>query len=577
MITKNPANTQNLAQKEVESFNFNDIYVKKDDICLSNKQISKIKSRSDELYRKRREYSKDLNLFTKNVKEEIYQREIENERIKQFNKVNTLLEVGQTELDNIRNNFPTLSFNFEEFKHNTFQHMKEEYDEQIKYSGGFPDIPIPKNHPKNILGYLYNNDKDGYKKYHKLQRSLIFAENNLNWAESYISLFRQTKQVTYLQTAVNLLKSANLRRIRRTAETGYTDTKTGYFSRNRFCSYSQQFKALQSEKQILKTLYYWEKKGYTASFLTLSPKNIKDLNKKDVLNFSKILKEFFRDPRVESVFQGYYGYLEIKEKKDLTFNLHVHLICLRSKTQKGVLKNTTEIFEDICNKFGNSKLQGSKIAKINRIQSLAKGKDVYRGAVKYIHQYITKGIDIDSLPARKIVVEATEGVRFLRSGGLLSLNNQKNIATEHEIYQTIAQFDELPAIPNEIPLGGQDFNSHITYKDYSFDKLCGLSSDDILQKIRKNKILFNNIKSSIFTVSKQYCPFLIEKVLEFNGTSKVSTRTNWKDPMFMHEALLSQELPSTFPYPEDIDSVIGRAEDVFLSVNATSPDYLKWL
>jgi len=509
-------------------------------IKLSSKQDNKLKHQiSRELLQGSNKTISDYDFDTK-FKEnyEIRKKLLEN---KLYSKAQELFPVFKAELDLIRNNKRKSDFIYEEFISSTKRLIREDYQEQVNY-GNYEAIPIPERiSDKYISKFLHTHYNDQWKELNKLKESCSFISNNLDWALSYFDLFLKEGVFTQFQTSLNLLISANKKRMSRVAKSGYTNNSLLYFSRNRFCAYSQRNRAIVSEKQLTSTLRYWKKQDYIHTFLTISPRNIFNLCKDDILNFSKILKEFFRNKRIKEKYKGYYGFLEIKDKGNDEYNLHIHLMCLRDR-KTGYIDNfeLSSILESISNKFGNDKLKGSKMIKALSPDFHLKN-DVDLSAVRYIHQYISKGISIRSDSARQKVIKATEGIRFLRSGGELLFNNQKNLGTKNHILDTLSSQDKFGITT---PLDFSDnYKDNFLYiiptKKLSFENLCLTRVCSL--KTRKEKTIytyfFQQVKHNFYYYQKKLCPFSNTPLL-FQKLTANKKVTLWQEPFFIIDALI---------------------------------------
>lgn len=321
---------------------------------------------------------------------------------------------------------------------------------------------------------MFKHDLKKYEILVREEKNLQFIKENIIWSVSYYQLFQNPdhQYLNYLDLSVKLLQSTNSYFIRMLSKTKFDATSISYTSNGRFCSFSQEKKSKELRFQIMETLNYYQKEHLTHSFLTLAPKNIKNITKKDYQSLCLVLKEFWRDPIIKVVYKGYFGVEEVVEKSKTEFNVHFHFLCLRPlEFKQGYIKQKvlSQIWQRVCNKFGNEKIQGSFKVDIRAPQIYDEDKQL--GAAKYILQYLAKGSKFKTQEARMTYIQATEGMRKVRSGGLLSQRFQRNIATKQNIESSFNEYKKQINNNNNLEILAKTTETRKVFNKQSYEEI----------------------------------------------------------------------------------------------------------
>lgn len=540
-----------------------------DEVTLSKKQESVLSSRVVKHIKTLSRVYIDESTESKRYWE-IYKHFWISKRNSEFSKISKLNNILILQLDNIRNNFPKLI--------SRYQYEKEFWSNE--YGRDFTDSDLL-SHFKSVAGEYYKDFK-------KILRELSYLSTNISYAYVAYLTFLDTKCVIYLQESVNLLKTAcRYKIVLKSPVTNYIDSSINYSSRSKFCAWSNEQRVFQYKFLLNKSIAWYEKEDCTFSFLTLSPKNLIDPTKEDFDSMCLVLKNFWRDKRISKIFKGYFGVPELVQKPNLQWNLHFHFLVLRPKSfQEGFIDKRllSQIFAEKCNKFGNNKIKGSKIIDI-RAPHMLGIQDVGQ-AVNYILSYIGKGLKIQTLQGQQQLYLLLNGVRFIRSGGYLSLSKLQELSINEEVVNQLKSytFYGLQGIPMYV--GGREINSSevLPQIQISPNLLSGISPESINSyrlkllysehscNIKTHKLkyvkspLYKEIQQSMFSTKSFVCPFAALEVLKFQGTGSNFTRTNWKEPMFVVDALSglgleneSKKFQLLSGFPDDIDFWVEKS------------------
>lgn len=577
-------------------------------IVLTNKQKSQLQKKID-LSLKRYEQTHKVVLsdyINDTQRKLIIDKETFSFKSQKSLKIYDLIQIFQTSLVSTLNNFQNLKHDFEL--------LKSEYSQDLKETSYLTE--------KKLFEYYFKEDKHIYDKLVHHKNLLSFTKENILWSTAFFSLFLDTHSYSYLDSSVKYLQSCRQYFMRFTGDSKFTSSTSPYFSNGRFCSFTQTKKSKDLLFQITNSLKYYESLGYTHSFLTLAPKNIQNLTKDDFSSLCDVLKEFWRHPIISKVFKGYYGVEECVENlqgqkyynKSLkewvshdsdNFNEHFHFLCLRKKSfEEGYIqqKVLSQVFQSVCNKFGNNKIKNSFRVDIRAPHIY--DTDKTQGSAKYILQYLAKGVKMQSLEGRKTYIKATDGMRKYRAGGLLANRYLKDIPTLQEFNSAFDKYDlltktysshaskevannlEVTQLPQSFSLGGKYIETKtkiievskpilLDTNQYGLFKLFGYSREQILKhyafsmfdssskglrKLFGNSLIFEQVRNSLFSKKKFICPFTGQS-LSYVGISSHYFFSDISSSYFQYLALephfLSSKLELT-PIFEKVSKELSR-------------------
>jgi hypothetical protein len=528
-------------------------------IQLNKRQLKKVEKLSkDSAFRQseqqlnfKRSHTRDQNgkysdIFTK--EQPIFHR-IELNRT--YDKYKKLYSLFPSYLEITRNNFLKKKFKLEMLELELKAEIVEEHRTQLRY--GNIKHKLPKSYSQNEFKFwLINGEHEKTTQYLDLIQEISGIENNIDFVFGYLDKFLSTGNITYFQTAVNDLASCCNMSFKLVSDSGF---KVGlrYYSRGKFCAFSRKVLVQDHKSLLINAIKYYQRYNKTYSFLTLSPKNIFDLNKNDLLDLGDVLKKFFNHKKIKEVYTGYFGVPEIVFKGKNEYNVHFHFMTMRHEDyHKGTIHHTElkTIFKSICDESPNTKLHGSFMVDIKAPQFNAPNPDkVLNKVANYILQYITKGIKINSHDARLNLIDSLDGIRMFRSGGDLAKNKLQQISIQNEFETQLDYFDDLPKVNNYISIGGNKTQPPVQF-DTTQEEFISLKkknysnyaiSQHFLLNGRSKTKLYQNIQKSMFSTSQITCPFTSEESglgkVHFSGMSRFRGKSDIRHPLFAVDAL----------------------------------------